>query len=107
MRRWPWSMKTMKTSRASEITKMVKNLPGPPSAHTARPPVGRLATTFEKMSKLIPWPIPRWVISSASHITKPVPAVMMMTMKRPSQKLNLGIKSMLKPSKAWSWPWKA
>jgi hypothetical protein len=34
------------------------------------------ATTLAKMSRLMPWPMPRWVMSSASHMTKAVPAVM-------------------------------
>ena len=39
------------------------------------------ATTLAKIRIDIPWPIPRWVISSASHMTKAVPAVRVMTMK--------------------------
>jgi hypothetical protein len=35
-------------------------------------------------------------------MTKAVPAVMIATMKRPSERLNLGMRSMLKPSSAWS-----
>ena len=38
----------------------------------------------------MPWPMPRWVISSASHMTKAVPAVMIATMKRPELEVELG-----------------
>ena len=107
IRRCPLSMKTISTSSAREMTRMMRNFTGPPSLHTAWPPEGRPATTLAKIRRLMPWPIPRWVISSASHMTKAVPAVMMATMNRPSQRLNLGMRSMLKPSSASSWPWKA
>ena len=45
----------------------------------------------------MPWPMPRWVISSASHMTKAVPAVRISTMNRASGQLKLGIRSMLVP----------
>ena len=86
---------------------MTKNLAGPPSLQTAWPPEGMPATTLAKINRLMPWPMPRWVISSASHMTNAVPAVMIATMNRPRPKENLGMRSMLKPSSAWSWPWKA
>ena len=55
----------------------------------------------------MPWPTPRWVMSSASHMTKAVPAVMQSTMKTPSWNVRLGIRSIEKPSSAWSWLWNA
>ena len=39
------------------------------------------ATTLVKIRTDMPWPMPRWVISSASHMTKTVPAVRVRTMK--------------------------
>ncbi len=55
----------------------------------------------------MPWPMPRWVMSSASHMTKAVPAVRQRTMNTPRGTVNFGMRSMLVPSRAESWPWKA
>ena len=38
------------------------------------------ATTLAKIRMDMPWPMPRWVMSSASHMTKAVPAVRVSTM---------------------------
>ena len=70
-------------------------------------PVGMAATTLAKIRMDMPWPMPRWVISSASHMTMAVPAVRISTMKRASGHVNLGIRSTLTPSRAESCPWKA
>ena len=70
-------------------------------------PVGMAATTLAKIRIDMPWPMPRWVMSSASHMTKAVPAVRISTMNSASGQLKLGIRSMLVPSSAESWPWKA
>ena len=107
MRRWPWSMKTMNTSNMSETTMMIPNLALPPSSKMALNPVGMAATTLAKIRIDMPWPMPRWVISSASHMTMAVPAVRISTMKRASGQLKVGIRSMLVPSSAESCPWKA
>ena len=48
------------------------------------------ATTLAKIRIDIPCPMPRWVMSSASHMTKAVPAVRHMTMKAASGKAELG-----------------
>ncbi len=51
-----------------------------PSAHRwRRPAPGGVDTTEAKIRIDIPLPIPRWVISSASHITSAVPAVQVRT----------------------------
>ena len=73
----------------------------------ALPPEGMAATTFAKIRIDMPCPMPRWVMSSASHMTKAVPAVSSSTMKAPRPRLNFGIRSMVVPMSAWSWPWKA
>ena len=72
-----------------------------------RNPLGMAATTLAKIRIDIPCPMPRWVMSSASHMTKAVPAVRHRTMKAARAKLNFGIRSMEVPSRAESWPWKA
>ncbi len=65
------------------------------------------ATTLAKIRIDIPCPMPRWVMSSASHMTKAVPAVRMRTMNSASGQVNFGMRSTLVPSSAESWPWKA
>ena len=48
-------------------------------------------TIEAKMSSEIPLPIPRWVISSPSHISSTVPAVSEMTMRNTLARLKFGI----------------
>ncbi len=85
IRRWPWSTKTMSTNKASDTRITIENLSRPPTWRTVLSPEGMPATTLAKIRIDIPCPIPRWVISSASHITKAVPAVKVSTMKAPRQ----------------------
>ena len=56
------------------------NLKLPPSARIAAPPAGMPDTTLAKIRIDMPWPMPRWVMSSPSHMTKAVPAVIVSTM---------------------------
>ncbi len=42
---------------------------------------GIVATTLAKMMIDMPWPMPRWVMSSPSHMTNAVPAVNVRMMK--------------------------
>ena len=62
---------------------MTPNLSLPPWASTAVPPAGMPATTLAKMMIDIPLPMPRWVMSSPSHMTKAVPAVRVRQMNAP------------------------
>jgi hypothetical protein len=78
----------MTTSKMIETAMITPNLKLPPSARMERKPLGMAATTLAKIRMDIPCPMPRWVMSSASHMTKAVPAVEV-------------------PSRAESWPWKA
>ena len=73
----------------------------------ALPPEGMDATTLAKIRMDMPWPMPRWVISSASHMTKAVPAVRKSTMKAAEGDGELGDQVDAVPSRAESWPWKA
>ena len=52
---------------------MTPNLRLAALAEMAVPPAGMPATTLAKMMMDIPLPMPRWVISSPSHMTKAVP----------------------------------
>ena len=56
------------------------------------------ATTLEKIRIDIPFPMPRWVISSPSHMTKHVPVVSVRTMKAAFQYVKFGIRLMLELS---------
>ncbi len=60
---------------------------------TAVPPAGMPAVTLAKMMMDMPLPMPRWVMSSPSHITKAVPAVSVRQMNPPFHKVKLGIRS--------------
>ena len=65
------------------------------------------ATTLAKIKIDMPCPMPRWVMSSASHMTKAVPAVRHQDHEAARGKLNFGIRSTVVPSSAASCPWKA
>ena len=81
IRRWPWSTKTISTSSARETSRITENLTRPPSCRTVLSPLGMPATTLAKIRMDMPLPMPRWVMSSPSHMTKAVPAVRVSTMK--------------------------
>ncbi len=57
------------------MTRMTKNWILLPSLQIAPPCAGRRDTTDAKIRIDMPLPMPRWVMSSASHITIAVPAV--------------------------------
>ncbi len=75
---------------------MMENLNRPASAFTDAPPEGMVATTLVKISTDMPWPTPRWVISSPSHMTTTVPAVMVRTISMTRGTVKSGIRSMLR-----------
>src|ERR1700744_6084395 len=93
MRRWPCSMNTMATSRINEMMMMTTNLATPASCRMALPPDGMVATTLVKIRTDMPWPMPRWVMSSPSHMTTTVPAVMVSTMSSTRGTVKLGTRS--------------
>ena len=51
----------------------------PASAKTAPPWAGSRETTEAKIRIDMPFPIPRWVMSSPNHITSAVPATQVIT----------------------------
>ena len=79
IRRCACSMKTTKkmTSRTSAITR--ENLPQPLLILICQPSLGSRAMIEVKIRTDMPLPTPRSVISSPSHMTTPVPAVIVMT----------------------------
>ena len=54
----------------------------PPSAKIAPPCAGSRETTDAKIRIDMPLPMPRWVISSPSHMTSAVPAVQVIMIER-------------------------
>ncbi len=74
-------MKTTKTRSTRVSATMMPNLSLPPCDRMRAPPAGIPATTLAKMMIDIPLPMPRWVMSSPSHMTKAVPAVRVRQMK--------------------------
>ena len=78
MRRWHCSMNTIITRKTRASSSRKVNLATPADLSRASPWLGKPAITLVKISTDMPWPTPRWVISSASHMTTTVPAVMVM-----------------------------
>ena len=76
---------------------MVKNWNFVPSDQIAAPCAGSRDTTDAKIRIDMPLPMPRWVMSSASHMTTAVPAVHVSTMSAAFPASKPGI---------MSWPWK-
>ena len=76
---------------------MVKNWNLLPWLQIAEPCAGRRDTTDAKIRIDMPLPMPRWVMSSASHMTIAVPAVHVSTMSAALPAVKFGMRS---------WPWK-
>ena len=64
------------------------------------------ATTLAKIMIDMPLPMPRWVMSSASHMTKAVPAVRISTMKTARQIESWGSGRRLEPRRPAPPLWK-
>jgi len=87
IRRCPVSMKTMAPTtaimnRARKITARMPISPVDMSRKVLKTPSGPRQTIPAKMISEIPFPIPRSVICSPSHMMKAVPAVSVMTVMR-------------------------
>ena len=78
MRRWPSCTKTTATTTPSAISGKNSFSVGPPWTQ-ALMPAGADVRIEAKMSSEIPLPMPRFVISSPSHIRSVVPAVSVTT----------------------------
>ena len=92
IRRWPSCTNTTATMTLSAITGNMTRSYGPPS-YQARMPAGRLERMDAKMRSEMPFPIPRFVISSPIHMRSVVAAVSETTMrtKRPAFSWKSGI----------------
>ncbi len=93
IRRWPDSTNTMPTTNPTAMTRITKNTNALFSAQMALPWDGSRLTTAAKIRSDMPLPIPRWVMSSPSHMMNAVPAVSVKTMSSTRQALKFGIRS--------------
>ena len=82
IRRCACSMKMTAAMMSSPITTMTRRPIRPSYSPTDHSEVGKLATTWVKISSDMPLPMPRSVMSSPSHMITAVPAVMVTTMTR-------------------------
>ena len=82
MRRWPsWTNTTpATTARAMNGIMTLKTWSG--FVHQACRPCGRRLTIEAKIISEMPLPMPRWVISSPIHISRIVPAVSEITIRK-------------------------
>ncbi len=84
MRRWPCSMKTTKPTRMQPIAMMERKTTQPPPSLElslmAHSELGKPEAMEVKISRDMPLPMPRSVISSPSHMMIEVPATITMTM---------------------------
>ncbi len=74
-RRWACSTNTTATTTAIPRASTTRNVAQPRSCWMLHKAAGKLATTDVKISTDMPLPTPRSVMSSPSHMTTPVPAV--------------------------------
>ena len=80
IRRWPWSMKMIPTVSTSISRMTARNWNVEEFACRMPSWLGSWLTMLTKMISDMPLPMPRWVISSPSHMMSAVPAVMVITM---------------------------
>ena len=102
MRRCDCSTNTTSAMTSTTIAMTTMNFEGAVVATRDRPDgaVGKLAAIDVKMSSDMPLPTPRSVMSSPSHMIRPVPAVMVMTMIRSVCQLSFGMTSTVQPLKS-------
>ena len=94
IRRWPWSMKMIPTVSASMSSSTAMNWPMLRVDPQDLSCEGSWLTMLTKMISDIPLPMPRWVISSPSHMMSAVPAVIVMMMVSTLRTVKSGIRSM-------------
>ena len=82
MRRWPSWTKTIATITASATKGIITTKTWSGLVHQAWMPAGRPETIEAKIISEMPLPMPRWVISSPSHISSVQPAVRQITISR-------------------------
>ena len=89
MRRCDCSTKTMSAMMMRPTARTMKKVFGPFAVQIEPIARGKLAAIEVKISNDIPLPMPFSVMSSAIHMIRPVPAVMVITMSRIEYQLSL------------------
>ena len=95
MRRCPSWMKTIPTITASAMKGIITTKTWSGFVHQLETPGSRPATIEAKISSEMPFPMPRWVISSPIHISSVVPATSVMTIRNSFEKVS--VPTMLSP----------
>ena len=90
IRRWPSWMKTIAAITPSAMNGIITLKTWSGLFHQAVMPCGMRATMRAKIISEMPLPMPRWVISSPSHITSMVPAVSVITIRKIEPKVKFG-----------------
>ena len=104
IRRCACSMKTTSAMITTPRARMPRNVAQPLASLICQPSVGSRAAIEVKIRTDMPLPTPRSVISSPSHMTTPVPAVIVMTSVIDGQRhAQLGVSGMI--GKSLHWPW--
>ena len=87
MRRWPSCMKTIAAITASARNGIITLKTWSGLVHQAWMPFGIRDAIEAKIISEMPLPMPRWVISSPSHIRSTQPAVSVMTITKTRPKV--------------------
>ena len=82
IRRWPSWTKTIAAMTARAMNGIITLKTWSGLVHQACTPFGRLPTIEAKIISEMPLPMPRWVISSPIHISRIVPAVSEITIRK-------------------------
>ena len=82
MRRWPSCMKTIAAMIASARNGIITTKTWSGLFHHFWIPFGRPEAIEAKIISEMPLPMPRWVISSPSHISRTQPAVSVITITK-------------------------
>ena len=93
MRRWACSTKTTRATITRPTATTTEKTPQPRERRICHSEVGKPAAIEVKISSDMPLPMPRSVMSSPSHMTTAVPAVMVKTMTSTVNSVSLGTMS--------------
>ena len=95
MRRWPSCMKTIAAMIASARKGIITTKIWSGFVHQAWMPFGSPETIDAKIISEMPLPMPRWVISSPSHMSSTQPAVSVITITKTRPKVKFSTTSAL------------
>ena len=99
IRRWPSCTNTMAAMIARPRKGIITLNTWSGLVHQAEIPLGSPATMLAKIISEMPLPIPRWVMSSPSHMSRTQPAVSVVTITKTLPKVKLSTTSALPEEK--------